>query len=628
MRTADISGFCWWIPILVLGLTGDEAHGLTIYRFGGEAHPLPSEAGQEGVEFVQLDWTDLDAAQGGETFELDLDEQAIRALEHDPQVNIAPTVSERGGLVYKQDIYGVAFDGDLNTVWPAQRYLCAEFRATIFRCTDDYHTAGTANLSLGGLFLIDRVRVVSGLDNPAAVVRNLRLHLSSTVPKLSYGLSGPRTPIVEIRDNWKTTLDIPIPPREPAAFFQIALGEHNETWDVAEVQVFARGYVDRSTYVSNILDFGAPAAWGTLRWAGRRDPGAKVFIQTRSGADDEPVRYWRYTGRGDDTEEVTRSEYDKLKLGEDAGTTHDRDHWTFWSAPYEFADSLGTPVVSLSPRRYLQLKVDFLPEGDSGGEVEFVELRASVPPAASAVVGEIDPVRVEVGEESRFTYALKPSLKGDDTGFDRLEMTTSSMLGEVEAVRIGELEVPFAVEAQEAHRFEISFPRVEQRDSGVLIEVVFAATPLRYGSAFDARVFDSTRPFEVRQTVSAGDATDRFEANQVSVITTVEGRSLVAASTSGVCTPDGDGVNDAVRVSYDLFESIGAVPVRVEILDLAGRLVYTVYEGTDQIGRYEQWWNGTDGAGALVPPGVYLYRVSVEADEEKVDKVGTIHVAY
>ena len=61
---------------------------------------------------------------------------------------------------------------------------------------------------------------------------------------------------------------------------------------------------------------------------------------------------------------------------------------------------------------------------------------------------------------------------------------------------------------------------------------------------------------------------------------------------------------------------------------VAGRLVRQVYTGEDRIGHYERQWDGTDDAGELVPPGVYLYRASVDTDKNQVNQVGTIHVAY
>ena len=87
-------------------------------------------------------------------------------------------------------------------------------------------------------------------------------------------------------------------------------------------------------------------------------------------------------------------------------------------------------------------------------------------------------------------------------------------------------------------------------------------------------------------------------------------------------------MNDSAYISYDLLESLGMVSMTIEIRDLAGRLVRQVYTGEDRIGHYERQWDGTDDAGELVPPGVYVYRASVDTDKDRVDKVGTIHVAY
>ena len=43
---------------------------------------------------------------------------------------------------------------------------------------------------------------------------------------------------------------------------------------------------------------------------------------------------------------------------------------------------------------------------------------------------------------------------------------------------------------------------------------------------------------------------------------------------------------------------------------------------------YERVWDGRDESGRLVPPGLYLYRVSVEADHQAVEQAGLLHVVY
>ena len=48
-----------WALFLWIGFATGEASGLVIYRFGGEALEPPPEASSEGVEFIQLSWTDI-----------------------------------------------------------------------------------------------------------------------------------------------------------------------------------------------------------------------------------------------------------------------------------------------------------------------------------------------------------------------------------------------------------------------------------------------------------------------------------------------------------------------------------------------------------------------------------------
>ena len=611
----------FWLLFLVVSLSCSESPALTIYRFGGESLPPPPELSAEGggeVRFEQRQWTDLDPALGGGVYQLDLDDQWIRALEHDPQVNVAPGYEERGGNLGVRgreafgDKYASAFDGDLATAWMTTRYLCSE---SVWEC-HEYARPEEFPIFLGGLFFIDRLRIVSGLSDPSATVRNIRIGIGETF---------------EIRDNREQFRVVPVEYDQRVDYIRLTLGEHDRAWEVVEVEVYAKGFVDESSYVSDIFDFGGAASWGELRWSGFREPGAKLFIQTRSGADDDPDLYWQYTGRGNERTEVTRSQYDRLKLGQKAGTTYDLDNWTFWSAPYDFADSSGAAVVSSSPRRYLQFKVDMIPHNESGSGLEFLELRASTPPAASRLLGEIFPTEVEAGQPTRFTYAAKPTLTGDDTGFDRLRMTSfTSRILSVDSVRVDKGGVPFEVEALSEHSFEVSFPRlVREEDSGALIEVVFNAQVLRYGSSFDAWVLDSSRPLEVPQRIDAGDATDDFDGNTLFVATPVDDQSLLEISVSSrVLTPNGDGINDSALLSYELLESIGTVSMAIEIRDVAGRLVRQLYAGEDRIGHYDRRWDGTDDAGEHVPPGLYLFRASMDTDEGRIDRAGTICVAY
>ncbi|MDA0336470.1 MAG: gliding motility-associated C-terminal domain-containing protein [bacterium] len=615
---------------LILGVGPVDA--LVIYRLGGAELPPPPEADSAGVEFVQVAWDDVDPAAGGELLDVDLSSGVLAALRRDPQVDIAPTIEASGGTYVRGRVNSEVWDGDTSTVWVAGRYLCAEFREENYfiSCTDDFGTPGTANIDLGGLYILDRIRVVSGLRDPGKTASAVRIFAGLGMPVTAITHHPPpyNPWLLEVRDNRESILDIPIPQSDEIAFLQLAFGEHDTEWEIHDVEIYARGFVGRSTYTSNIIDFGRPMAWGEMQWSATKGERAKVSIQTRSGTDSDPTLYWRYTGIGEDRAQVTATQYANLALGEKAGFTHDRDHWSFWSS-YDFAHGAGTQVVSPGPRQFLQFQVDFLPLGNDGGEVQFLEFRASEP-LATQLIAEVWPVQSRIGAATDFTYVLRPTIGSSDTGFDRIEIQSLSLLGDVRDVRVGDESVPYVVLVAEDHRLLISIPRMEAKDSGALVELDFDARVLRFGSRFEGRVADSSRPLEVPQGVEAGDATGEYEGNTVAVETAAEdeGQLLRVRVTQGVATPNGDGINDAAMLSYEIFEITGTADVDVEIWDLTGRRVRLLHRGRDGIGSYDRAWSGETDAGDLVPPGIYPYSIFVDTDRERVRKVGLLYVTY
>jgi hypothetical protein len=621
--------------VLIWLLTSLPAEGLVIYRFGGEQIALPAEADEPGVVLTQRAWEDLDPEKGGEANEVDVTTRAIGALRRDPEFNLAPTAEEHGGIWIQPGFNGQVWDGDPSTVWALPSYLCSELQAYWYYCNDDFSNPGTANIALPGLFKIDRIRVISGLTDASRTVQTVRVFLAREEPDVPGGgrrpthwHPGPFVPaLVEIRDNREQILDIPIQDVGEAGFVQVAIGEHQENWEIQDIHVYAKGFVSRSTYTSEIIDFGQPMAWGEMRWLGTKGDRAKVSVLTRSGTDADPIRYWRYTGRGTDREEVTADAYGRLGVGEKAGTTDDNNNWGFWSA-YEFGDSLGTQIVSPSSRRYFQFRVDILPRDDDGGEISMLEFRASRP-LATALVGEVWPVEAKAGEETDFTYVMKPTFGSGETGFNRVEILSSSLLGSVDDVRVGDTPVGFTVAKQDPHHLTLDIPRVQAGDSGALVEVDFKARVLRYGASFDVRVSDGERPLEVPQGASAGDATGEYEGDGVAVATSARGNQLLRVRVDPpVITPNGDGTNDEAVLLFEVLEVTGQMGVGVEIRDLTGHLVRQLQDQDQSVGTYEQRWDGRDDHGQLVPPGIYLIVVSADTDGSSFEEMRVLHLAY
>lgn len=92
----------------------------------------------------------------------------------------------------------------------------------------------------------------------------------------------------------------------------------------------------------------------------------------------------------------------------------------------------------------------------------------------------------------------------------------------VDSLRIGGIDREFTWSASSNGRmFEVMLPRrLEPADTGVVVELVFSATVLRVvGNLFAGRVFDTSRPQEVRQRIFPGNAVPEIDSDRLSVTT-------------------------------------------------------------------------------------------------------------
>ena len=88
--------------VLIMAKPGDS---LTIYRLGGEGLPVPEAANEEGVDFVQLFWADVDDDLFGSSHQLETT-GVLTPVRLDPSVNLTPLIRERGGRIQLNNSYG------------------------------------------------------------------------------------------------------------------------------------------------------------------------------------------------------------------------------------------------------------------------------------------------------------------------------------------------------------------------------------------------------------------------------------------------------------------------------------------------------------------------------------------
>ena len=371
---------------------------------------------------------------------------------------------------------------------------------------------------------------------------------------------------------------------------------------------------------------------------------------------------------------LDKAAYGRLKSGVKGLVRDDVDNWSRWSPAYPAAGIStaamvtdgegGTPIVSPGPARFIQVRVDFANDDlFSAKSIGSLSFDISESALAEQIVAEISPRETALGRATEFTYTVIPDLRpGVDEGFSSLEITTP-----VRVVSIGDVtykgpdgtittasftdadlaDLPdergtLSVDLVEETRFRIRFPTVaSSRIDGdmTVIKVTFTCPVLRAATAFSARALPGPDLTDgLPQEVVGANAVE-IDAlsgglvvgnpNNIVVQVPIEGSLLINVGVNPKAfTPNGDSINETTTLGYDVTSLIGGADVSARIYDLSGRLIRTLYEGSDKSGRYARVWDGTDDHGQTVPPGSYIFQIAVEADSGNEEVSGVIAVAY
>lgn len=381
-----------------------------------------------------------------------------------------------------------------------------------------------------------------------------------------------------------------------------------------ELQVYGEGYPQSLAFSSPIIDLGADKNLQALSWGADTPPGTRIEIRSRTG--NEVVQ--RLTYRDKDGKEVTQKKWEKLipsfRGPIDTLLVAGGD-WSPWSKIYAYS---GEAFRSPSPRRYLELDARLASESpDHGASLDWLGL-SYTSPLANHAPSEIYPPQVRPGETTEFSYYLRP--EGAAPGLDRLAVEATVPLHFTGAYLD---QVPVAARAEStATGFQVSFPRPLRSDE--LVELRFSSAVFLQSTRFELFLEDSRT--RVRQPAEPGDATGQSPSNSNVVSLPVVGGLLANLSCTGVLTPNGDGVNDRLRLAVDLVNVLADRPLRLRLFDLAGRLVHAE-EKLARAGRQDFEWDGRS-AGNLLPPGVYLLEVGIEGDAREEFLRRVVRVAY
>ena len=232
-------------------------------------------------------------------------------------------------------------------------------------------------------------------------------------------------------------------------------------------------------------------------------------------------------------------------------------------------------------------------------------------------------------EPTRFTYTLATRAQPADSGFDRLRFVLPEP-ADLEAgiqLHAGDALIdPATIEARGDTLF-ITLPQPITADS---LAIRFTTRVLRNATRIDLDLGASERP-GLWQSVEA--MTRR--ANIVLLPAVPGSRRLIGdlAVVPPVFSPNGDGVNDQLTIRFVVLK-VDAPDPQVQVFDLTGRLVRTLYRGEDLSGRYDSSvrsglvWDGRDQTGGVVPPGIYLVYIEIEGDSKANRRAVPVAVAY
>ncbi|NKB67598.1 MAG: hypothetical protein GKR89_11085 [Candidatus Latescibacteria bacterium] len=625
-------------------LAGPAAAQVRTFILGDGAHPW--RGGGDGVDpellagsraRVQVDTTNTP----GDAIEFDHREGWISPRFFDGSANIAALVLEAGGSIKAPNLLSVSsallkrqLEGAVN----GDHDIAFERKPAPFN--PEVATYGIwVVLDFGRLIGVQRVRFYprnTAVANPDKPFHNdfLRGYEVWVNHRLTNTIEGAPDRLVErVLDNPDPVVDVPVEPQYVRLVKLRSLAEN--PFEIDEVEVYGTGYLGSGTYLSDLIDLGAPAVVGPVRWAEGlvgEAPFSELAVQVRSGLDDTPVLYQRFViiEEEDRTEivEVSGTEYWALERHERLAPEEDVSNWSPWKSVHN-----GTLNPAPTPRRYIQFRLRFEGGLFATREVDRLQFDYLAPPLADTLRAEIFPRLSAAEEPATFHYAVLLKSAGPHRGYDQIEVDTQVPAERIRQVKINGEPVEFTVEFIGAEAFRIGLPLVAA--AGSVLEFTFDLPIFRFGTTFSGRAYNSQFP-AVPQRLQPGQVvrfgpTDVDELSGLAVaIPKKQIGKLVGQITlqSRIATPNGDGVNDRFELAFNLLQLLQPAPVYLDIYDLQGRRIRRNWVGDHGIGRVQGAWDGRSGDGRRAAPGTYIWVLRVRADAFEERHSGVLAIAY
>ena len=548
--------------------------------------------------------------------------------------NISLGALARGGIIGGTSSTGterLAVDGDYKTVWTEQvgvsggEHIDVEFDRELLFDLGTWFWISRAvigfdreNIAHGftGAFPNYAINLSNGQRNPDGSLAYIALATRETAD-LEPGRFSGLFPHIFYQDNAF--------PLTRARYFKmdyrILIVPNWANSGIRELQLYGRGFLPQVTLQSAPMELGRnPRILSSIHWAADAPPGTQVQFRTRTGNQlDKQIHYFTTAGK-----EVTEARYRKLlsfQRGDSTVSVVPGADWSSWSPFYAATDA---PITSPSPRRYAIVEATL--RSDSPGQGALLR-RMHIAldwPLASQVLGAVQPQQTQQrGERTTFTLSLEPQFQAGNRGFDQVLV----VLPEGAAVELEQVRV-------DAERTQVT--RVETGADSLWVRLPAPATEGTESVAlqFSGVLYLASNAFTVQVGLGQGDErvwqrVDADAGRSLQVLTPFSGGLLgEVAVSSNPFTPNGDGINDVVELTFPVFAVQGAKELVLAVYALDGQRVRQMAPVVAHAaGMQRVTWDGRDDRGRLAPPGLYLCRVGVEVDAEGEQAMSTKLVA-
>ncbi|MCS7228813.1 MAG: discoidin domain-containing protein [Candidatus Kryptonium sp.] len=356
---------------------------------------------------------------------------------------------------------------------------------------------------------------------------------------------------------------------------------------ISEIEVYGVGYLSSGEYYSRVIDVGQPVNWGWAEWNAELPEGTGITFQFRTGP-----------------------------------TASINDSWSPWSKEISKSEIIRVT----EPRRYIQFKVNLSTTTTETPVLKRLLIFYNKRLVARNIILEIQPTVVPILRRTEITCNFDVEADTASLGIDTLVVFTPSPAN-VESVTLNGNPVAYSVVSTPEY-VKIAFQQSIRSSARISVRLSltlyldineFPAVAISRATASNPQFVDTRR---------------RGNLNSWTVLTTdVPERLIVDLQVNpNPFSPNGDGINDKVQISFFLANLSVERNLKVQIFDLTGRLVRTIFDGPSKAFAYISSnsfsWDGRDENGKLVRPGVYLLRVAINADSGPESIFRTITVVY